>query len=618
MNQTHVPSIAAPAFFRPMSSQKLQAQRSQTNMMNAVLSGTPQQSNHADEVKRGQSPHRYSNASVNTLRDGRLVQDEDVPPLPVSRGTIFTRDGDRADDGYQSNHLTEGNTAESVRSGEPLNVQSRRMPPKIGSIGLPSEESPPSRKHTSQRSFRASLSGLGSLASNRGSGRVSSRLDAANNGGHTKLNSVPSSPIDGLGHEKGLPPLPTPSRHLGRNYEYSATNHIFFLSGRLLNTRAQSPSIATFIIAVLPSALFLGFSAPWLWHHVSPAIPIIFAYVLFVTASSFLQASFSDPGILPRNIHPHPPDPHEDDPLAPGPPTTEWVTVKTFLPVKNSSVEAASPEAAGTAMEVPTKYCKSCNIWRPPRAHHCRVCDACIETQDHHCVWLNNCVGRRNYRHFFNFILFGTLLGVLIIAFTITHVSSYANQHGISFRAALSGRTQERVAFAMFICGVLALPYPGSLLVYHLFLISRGETTREYLNSHKFAPVDRHRPFSQATLRQNLIAVLARPKALSYMQYPAPHRDGDRRYGYDQRKSDRVAENKGKFSLGGKGEKQGRKKNARNGKEDAEKSVEMQQLPPSSSGPSVAGTGNGIGNGPNTGRPFKLRGAVAPVNNTPR
>ena len=45
-------------------------------------------------------------------------------------------------------------------------------------------------------------------------------------------------------------------------------------------------------------------------------------------------------------------------------------------------------------VDVPTKYCKTCNIWRPLRCHHCRTCDNCVETQDHHCVWLNNCVGR--------------------------------------------------------------------------------------------------------------------------------------------------------------------------------------------------------------------------------
>lgn len=37
--------------------------------------------------------------------------------------------------------------------------------------------------------------------------------------------------------------------------------------------------------------------APWLWHNVSPAIPILYAYVFFVCISSFIHASVTDPGV---------------------------------------------------------------------------------------------------------------------------------------------------------------------------------------------------------------------------------------------------------------------------------------------------------------------------------
>jgi hypothetical protein len=38
-------------------------------------------------------------------------------------------------------------------------------------------------------------------------------------------------------------------------------------------------------------------SASYLWHHVSPAIPIIFAYLFFICLSSFIHASVVDPGV---------------------------------------------------------------------------------------------------------------------------------------------------------------------------------------------------------------------------------------------------------------------------------------------------------------------------------
>lgn len=444
---TYVP-IAAHGFANPLSSQVLQKKRT---------SGAAE-------------PRRYSNASVNTLRDARAIPEE-VPPLPVSRGTEVA----------QSNA--------SHTSATPLNGKALPQPP-----GL----------------LRTSLNAMQ---------RVSFRS--------TK--------------EERIEPQPT-----GRNYEYYAGNMLFF--GGLLNTRSKPLNLATFLLVLLPAALFFGLSAPFLWT-VSPAIPIIYAYVFFLTTSSFMHAAFSDPGILPRNLHPHPPNPQEQDPLVQGPATTEWVMVKTF---PSARAEPDPEQNVATAMEVPTKYCKACNIWRPPRAHHCRTCDGCVETQDHHCVWLNNCVGRRNYRYFFTFVSTATLFAILQIIFTVVHVSYYGQDNGLSFQQSLSGRPQERVAFALLIYALIAMPYPCSLWVYHIFLMSRGETTREYLNSHKFLKKDRHRPFSQGKgwqWAQNLAVVLARPRPPTYMQFGKDYQAGDLRYGYTKPRNQRRQENKEKYSV---------------------------------------------------------------------
>ncbi|KAK3114775.1 Eukaryotic peptide chain release factor GTP-binding subunit [Teratosphaeriaceae sp. CCFEE 6253] len=561
ISKSHVPSLAAQGFFKPMSSQKLQAQR-----------GPRPASSIAQKVTRRPSEesmqrHRYSNASVNTLRDGpQPALDEDAPPLPISRGTAFTSDGTLH--GVQGpGSVVSNNSTVPLQARQPsthdLKVDTNAQRKSNNSLRQPP-------KSPGSRSLRASL-GIPS--------RRASKLDQERrvSPAHEKLHSDPSSPNDT--EDK----LPLPAMHAGthaahgKNYEYFAGNLIFCLSGRLLNSRARPLNVATFVLTTLPAALFFAFSAPWLWHHVSPAMPILFAYFFYVTMSSFLHAALSDPGILPRNLHPHPADPEaERDPLTVGPPTTDWIMVKTY-PSSRSPVNQAGAEEAGsqpggtTAMEVPTKYCKSCNIWRPPRAHHCRVCDACIETQDHHCVWLNNCVGRRNYRFFFAYVGFATLTTILLLAFSLTHVGLYGKRHGISFSASLRGRTEERIAFAMFLYSLLAVPYPSSLFIYHCFLMSRGETTREYLNSHKFLPKDRHRPFTQSSWWKNWVAVLGRPRPPTYMRFRKRWREGDMRLGFAAPKRERQRELKGRYSVG-------------SGEQEEKQDVEMERLPPQSQG----------------------------------
>lgn len=189
-------------------------------------------------------------------------------------------------------------------------------------------------------------------------------------------------------------------------------------------------------------------------------------------------------------------------------------------------VRLATSETA--AMDVPVKYCKTCDIWRPPRCYHCRVCDNCVETLDHHCVWLNNCVGRRNYRYFFAFVSSGTILSLLLAFGSLGQVIAYRDQNHVSFVSAMD---HNRVPFAMFLYGVLAVVYPILLWGYHLILTGRGETTREYLASRRFPKHERHRPFTLGNIIKNWIVVLARPRPPTYMHFKRQYQDGDQRLG---------------------------------------------------------------------------------------
>lgn len=179
-------------------------------------------------------------------------------------------------------------------------------------------------------------------------------------------------------------------------------------------------------------------------------------------------------------------------------------------------------------MEVPFKHCRTCNIWRPPRAHHCRLCDNCIEGHDHHCVWVNNCVGKRNYRYFFTFVTSASILAIYAIGSALAQLLLYRSREGISFGAAMN---HFRGSFAMLILSILGFCYPAALMGYHVFLMARGETTREYMNSHKFAKSERFRAYSQGSIWRNIIAVLCRPRTPTYYRFKSRYQPGDQRLG---------------------------------------------------------------------------------------
>ncbi|KFY86168.1 hypothetical protein V500_07800, partial [Pseudogymnoascus sp. VKM F-4518 (FW-2643)] len=338
-SRTHVPSLTSHAFFRPMSSQRLQAQRGGPRTPNSNHRGS-------GDFADANTPPVPSIASGYTSHP--IASRDDSGPPPPSRGTEMsvpeyiqttTANTSPTHGHYQTTSLSSSVQPLQVNSPTAANLNGLTVNTGLTTFrnaGLPTPSKSP-------HSFRSSF-----LLPSRGGDLVPHSPNRSNHG-HSKLSSGATSPAP---RPSDLTPLPSPTtnpttagasgeKSAGeKNYVSFPGNTRFFLGGRLQNARDRPVNIATGILVIVPAVLFFVFQASWLWHRVSPAVPVVFAYLSFICFSSFVHASVSDPGILPRNLHRFPPPPATEDPLTLAPPTTAWLIVKSHLP-------------ESTAMEVP-------------------------------------------------------------------------------------------------------------------------------------------------------------------------------------------------------------------------------------------------------------------------
>jgi len=242
-SRTHVPSLTAQAFFRPMSSQRLQAQRGQRPVSipsQSVTSGGDGQndSGNAQRASQTSRPNTRPPTSV-------PASHQDDTTRPISRGSDTTDFPDRA----TGNNSPTG--AETVRShGEsetPLRADTanRPGPPRLD-LDKPTNLQPPPK---SPRSFRSSFI----LPARNSRGGHSRTSGTPRQQGHEKLDSTdstPKIPPDNLKAQTKANP--------GNNYEYFTGNTAFFWGGRMQNTRDKPIILATAILAILPAPLFIA------------------------------------------------------------------------------------------------------------------------------------------------------------------------------------------------------------------------------------------------------------------------------------------------------------------------------------------------------------------------
>ncbi|XP_027895633.1 probable palmitoyltransferase ZDHHC14 isoform X1 [Xiphophorus couchianus] len=287
-----------------------------------------------------------------------------------------------------------------------------------------------------------------------------------------------------------------------RKWQVFPGRNRFYCDGRVMMARQTGVFYLTLVLILLTSGLFFAFDCPYLASNLSPAIPAVGAVLFVFVMGMLFRASFSDPGVLPRAT----PDEAAD------------------LERQIDSTSCSKPpprtrEVLINGQTVKLKYCFTCKIFRPPRASHCSLCDNCVERFDHHCPWVGNCVGRRNYRFFYLFILSLSFLTIFIFSFVITHVVLRSNRTG--FLTTLKDSPASILEVVVCFFSVWSIV---GLSGFHTYLISSNQTTNEDIKGtwSRKEGKDNYNPYSYGNVLTNCCAALCGPLPPSLIDRRGP------------------------------------------------------------------------------------------------
>jgi palmitoyltransferase ZDHHC4 len=153
-----------------------------------------------------------------------------------------------------------------------------------------------------------------------------------------------------------------------------------------------NPLIQLFYLVIAGGGFYIYVTVAFKKYIPSPMVSSYHVYtgsvIMLVCYYSFFMASFVDPGVL----------------------------------IDKQAVKLAKKRYKfDELMYTRENECVTCKFEKPARSKHCSVCNVCVEKFDHHCIWINNCVGRKNYRYFLTFlglhciiVTYGLVIGILI------------------------------------------------------------------------------------------------------------------------------------------------------------------------------------------------------------
>lgn len=163
---------------------------------------------------------------------------------------------------------------------------------------------------------------------------------------------------------------------IGKNIIYK-NKYVFGIKENL------SQMISVLISFLLLYLIFIIYIFPYFFYNSNK---IIFIPLFLITTFIYLIAQyyhfkcfFTEPGIIPRRYPPYQ--------------KTDFCDKFIFSKVTKKPIIMVQ------------RHCHVCGIKRPHKCLHCSMCDNCVEEFDHHCIYVSNCIGKRNRKFYFSFLI---------------------------------------------------------------------------------------------------------------------------------------------------------------------------------------------------------------------
>uniref|UniRef100_A0A6B2LBQ5 Palmitoyltransferase n=1 Tax=Arcella intermedia TaxID=1963864 RepID=A0A6B2LBQ5_9EUKA len=145
---------------------------------------------------------------------------------------------------------------------------------------------------------------------------------------------------------------------------------------------------------------------PWGWLTKPTLVGVLNFVGLHISFSllcySYYKSIHTDPGVAPKGWVP------------PGLQEEQLETLKQMEVPRDALLDIEH-------FYIP-KWCRHCQSWKPPRAHHCKDKQSCVLKMDHYCPWVYNAVGYRNHKFFILFLFYASISLIYFLICCITRV----------------------------------------------------------------------------------------------------------------------------------------------------------------------------------------------------